>query len=423
MNQPNICYQQDGPAASGLAALASVAAHHGLPVNVASFRQLTGIEAASVEPVILMYAAAKCGLDATPLEGEFEQLPEVPLPAIVTFTGDRYQVLLSVDEASAVVGDTSSGLIQKMSRDDFKAAWTGDIFMLLPNDELPASREQLRRLTGLRFRVARMAGIEPFSLPRIAFVAAVLGWLASIPFARLIALLAGVCVLASLWMAAYPRGCRKCSATSSLSGVLPLPWMGVGFYALLTAAAWAGDGELARLGFLAAGGAHAALVGILFRKKIACYPCLATASVALTGVALTWSTGRDFLLVPVMAVVTWSSLEFAVKTAQEKQRKTLEELEARVLTEPVEKGRAKLVTYTRKECPICLYFKTAIRPALQETFGDALLFDDRDAADLPMGVPLFFISGAVRTKLNEIATEEMFPRLSAEIEAALAAGV
>ena len=81
-----------------------------------------------------------------------------------------------------------------------------------------------------------------------------------------------------------------------------------------------------------------------------------------------------------------------------------------------------MVVYTRADCPICVYFKTVIRPMIEEEFGAVLAIEERDAAKLKLAVPLFFVSGRVRIGLASVATEEMAPKLGAAIQAALDQG-
>lgn len=243
--------QSDMPDAPphGLAALASVARFHGLPVDLAGARTLSGLGQKPLDGVLLLYAARQLGLDATPLEGEFHQLPEVDLPAIVTFGDAQYHVLHSVDPASAVIDDH-----QLLTRADFCARWTG--------------KERLHQLTDPKQRLLAL-----FNTPlRLLFAAAVVGWHVGLFLFTPIQLLTSTAAIASLWLVAFPLGCRKCAAASSLSGSLPLAPLGAAFYAVLTFA------PPHPLVFLAASGAHLAFVSVLWQKRIVCYPCLTIAA-------------------------------------------------------------------------------------------------------------------------------------------------
>ena len=117
---PYLCVKQDTPASSRLAALASVARHHGLPPTLSGLRKLTGVGARATDAILLLFAANKCGFGATPVEGEFDQ-PPGSNPAIVTFTENRFQEIYEIDETSAVVGDPGSGDVTRPQIDSVRA--------------------------------------------------------------------------------------------------------------------------------------------------------------------------------------------------------------------------------------------------------------------------------------------------------------
>src|SRR5690242_9232728 len=85
-------------------------------------------------------------------EGDFEHLPEVPRPNIVTFrrTGNQsvdFMVLYEIDKDSTVIGNTTTGAIQQLSKEDFCSRWNGDAVQILPKQsEFNAVQKQLRDL-------------------------------------------------------------------------------------------------------------------------------------------------------------------------------------------------------------------------------------------------------------------------------------
>lgn len=424
---PSACIAADVVGSSALAALASVMRENGLQVSLTSLRKLAGLGAQGTDGVSMMYAAGKCGFDALPLEGEFDQLPELVLPGIAVFRDDSFQVLYAVDEASARVGDTLTGQVRRLGRDEFVAAWTGDLFQVTPNDGLGAAQERLRRQESSARWLAAMAGVAPVSLPRVLFVVAVMAWVALWFVAGPVAWLTGGCLLASLWMVAFPKGCSKCGATSSVIGKLPLAPAGVAFYGLLTGMAIYGGARPAlSAGLLLASGAHLGLVGILLRKKIACYPCLATAAMAWTATLLTVRhVGWELCLLPASAAATLAAVHFAGKLARYEAATTMMTLAGDVMAEPFAplpggpERQARMVVYSRANCPICAYFKAVIRPVLEEEFGAALVLEERDAEKLNMRVPVFFVTGTARLALASVGTDEMLPRLGAAVQMAL----
>lgn len=424
MNIPSpVCLKQDSRA-SELAALATVSRYYGLPLTLSGIRKLTGFGKQSLDGVQIMGAASQCGFTAVPLEGEFEQLPELPLPGVVVFREAQYQVLFQVDAESALIGDTASGRVERLSRAEFSARWTGDVYQVQPNDGLEAARETLRRLESPWWRLGGLLGIVPFAAGRIFFAISLCVWLAALAWATTLALLTSACLLISLWMAGWPKGCSRCGNSASLAGSLPLPWLGAGFYAALTAAILRDADSLFWPGLLTAAGAHAALAGVLLRHRTLCYPCLglaATAWIAL-GLAFTRHTaGVELWILPVCASVAFAAITFAALAARNEEVAQMMALATSVAADEVNVslGRARLVIYSWKTCPRCIFFKNVVRPLLADSFGDALEIQERDAGRMKVTVPLFFVTGSTRIALAAVPTEEMLPRISEAIQVAL----
>ncbi len=95
----------------------------------------------------------------------------------------------------------------------------------------------------------------------------------------------------------------------------------------------------------------------------------------------------------------------AIQHAKAKETQALADLLAALEAEPTPPV-TRLVFYGRQNCPVCLYFKTAIQPGLVDEFGDSLEIDYRDAASLPIGVPYFFVNGHRKTTVSRVATDE-----------------
>ena len=420
------CVKQDS-ADSALAALATIGLHHGLPVTLPALRELTGFGKQSLESIQLLFAASKCGFTAIPLEGEFDQLPEVALPCIATFRNSQHQVLFDVDASSAIIGDASTGKVTRLTRNDFCQDWTGEVFQVQPNGEIGAARDTLLRLRNPAWVLARALGAVPFAAPRLLFAVLLGAWIAGLFWTPLLAVLTGACLLTSLWMAAYPRGCSRCTATSTLSGSLPVPWVGAGFYALLTAAVLLDARDLVWIGLLAASGAHMALAFILLRNRIACYPCLAIAATAWLALGLEWArlgwtgTRIEILALPAVFIAALLVMSQSSRLASSESQNTVITLAKQVAAElfPGGEGRARLVIYSRKDCPLCIFFRNAVLPGIAEEFGDALKIEERDAASLAVAVPIFFVSGLTHVALLGVPTEEMLPRISESILTAL----
>lgn len=374
--------------ASALAALARLFEHHGLPLGPDGIRRATGLAQPDLDPVLLLYTARQCGFEALPLAGGFDDLPELPLPAIVVLHGDQYRVLETLHPDGVTLDNAT-----RLSREEFERQWTGDVFAVTPDPEAAAQRQTLlANATPLR-RAARTLGLAPFQPARLLFLAA-LPLIAVSP-------LIGFNLAASLWMAAFPRGCSKCRANASLSGGIPLPWLGAATYAVLLAFP-------NPLLLWAAAGTHAALVARLAQARSACYPCLAIALSAWTATALT--NELHPLIATAAAAATYAALAFANRRADQQTTKTLEQIVANAATNEA----PRLVVYTRRQCPVCFYFKTLVKPALAEVYT----VDEHDAAALPISVPLFVLTGPKPRILPEMATDEMLDTLAAALEPA-----
>ena len=199
------------------------------------------------------------------------------------------------------------------------------------------------------------------------------------------------------------------------------------FYGALTGAIVSGDraGLAVWLGLLAASGAHLALVLLLWRNRIACYPCLGIAALAwiATGIA-SKGFGLELLAMPAAFGVALLAISHARRLGLLDAQDQLLKLGQRVWAEPEPEagqaaGAARLVVYGWKTCPYCAFFKDVVRPLIEEEFGPALVIEERDAAKLKIIAPVFLINGVTRITLAAVPTEEMHERDSAAIHGAL----
>jgi hypothetical protein len=222
-----------------------------------------------------------------------------------------------------------------------------------------------------------------FGIPS-AFLVAVLAWAGGALVATAISLLVGICLLLSLWMAAYPAGCRRCGTTAALSGSVPLPWMGAVFYGAILLA----PRDLVWPALVTASGAH----------LIACYICLGTAVMAWLAAGLAWNAnaGWEWLLLPAGFALTLAAIALGRRLAANERQSALLKLAQSVAAEVAPDGKARLIVYGRKGCPLCVYFKLVVLPVMAEEYGDALEIEERDAGPANIAVPLFLVNGTVR---------------------------
>ncbi len=119
----------------GAAALASIARYYRVPLGLQQLRELTGTDRAGTNLLGLRQAAEGLGFAAQGVKGEFEQIVELPLPAIAhvrtTDNNLHFVVLFQVRSKGVVVGDPARG-VEKWSREDFARRWTGHLLLMVP---------------------------------------------------------------------------------------------------------------------------------------------------------------------------------------------------------------------------------------------------------------------------------------------------
>src|SRR5258707_11554447 len=88
--------RQSDSSECGAAALATVAQHYQLPIGLQQLRDLTGTDRAGTTLLALLHAAERLGFAAQGVQGTFDDLGELPLPAIahVHRDGQRHFVVL-----------------------------------------------------------------------------------------------------------------------------------------------------------------------------------------------------------------------------------------------------------------------------------------------------------------------------------------
>mgnify|MGYP001304980230 FL=1 len=110
----------------GAAALETVALHHRIPVVLQKLRELTGTEQSGTNLQGLADAAEDLGLSSQAVQGPYEALSQVPLPAIAHTTNDEgeghFVVLHRVRPGSVIVADPARG-VRKLSREEFCQCW------------------------------------------------------------------------------------------------------------------------------------------------------------------------------------------------------------------------------------------------------------------------------------------------------------
>lgn len=391
----------------------------------------------------LLLAASKCGLEAVPLEGEFADLVEVALPGVVVFRGEGealdFMVLLEVDAESASIADTLRGEVRRLSRESFTERWTGDVVQISVDARAVAALAA--ELTALRdpwIRRGRRLGLLPFTRTRLLFLAGVVaaGLGVGVPDAADPWLRATVALAASLslWLALFGGGCRSCSRAARLVGSLPLAAAGAAAYGGMLAALVLLPGE--HLGYCgwflaAAAGAHLHLVALLLRSGQRCLPCFVVAAAvirATIAAMLTFAVSPLFMAIVLIfgyGVTRWIAAIARrfddLELADGATRLALRTLEEPLADTP---GRARLIVYKREGCFSCVFYETAVRRALAQEFGEALVLEERALGPAHnVAAPLFVVRGSVDFLIDGFGADDMHARLCAVIRLALQPGL
>lgn len=130
-----VCVRQGDQSDCGPAALATIALHHGLRVSRERLRDVSGTDRVGTSLLGLLKGAERLGLRGRAVKGDWAGLASVPLPAIAhvkTKEGlGHYVVIHRVLADAVIVADPASG-IERWTRAEFSARWTGYALLLAP---------------------------------------------------------------------------------------------------------------------------------------------------------------------------------------------------------------------------------------------------------------------------------------------------
>lgn len=227
----------------------------------------------------------------------------------------------------------------------------------------------------------------------------------------------------SAWAAWGGPGCRSCEGASELLGGRNVAVLGVLYYGILLGASLlCGPSVFVYSGVGVAAGIHAGLVSVLIQSQILCVPCIVTAvsaAVALVAaiVAEPANAFRASLILPgaALAVQSWVLLTGAVPAVTQTRASAERVAHDELASAPVERGKVRMMIYTRPDCGYCIELEQDVLPALERRFGARLRVELRSAEKLP-GIPTPTI---ILTGSN---SRRMFPGLppKEELERAIA---
>jgi ABC-type bacteriocin/lantibiotic exporter with double-glycine peptidase domain len=137
--------RQSGDNDCGLAALATVAAHHGVPVDYQALAGQVLLDPDGTDLLTLSRLAARLGFRARGVKASYDAIGSCPLPAIVQLrrrgSGDGHFVVLHRwTSHSVVIADPAKGL-RTCSRKSFCRRLTGYLLLLQPpaDDRAPVA--------------------------------------------------------------------------------------------------------------------------------------------------------------------------------------------------------------------------------------------------------------------------------------------
>jgi hypothetical protein len=230
-----------------------------------------------------------------------------------------------------------------------------------------------------------------------------------------------VAALLAFWASVGKTGCESCQGASEILPGKTLATMGTIYYGVLfLAALFTGPTLFVYSGVMIAAGIHGPLLALLVQAKLFCAPCILTAmavalAVVMTVVLAPSNAWRGSLLLPGTAFVfqTWILFSGAVPLQAETRASVSRIAQDELVSPPVERGKAKMVVYTRPDCGYCMELERDVLPGIVREFGSRLAVERRSAEALPgIPTPTIILTGAERRRL--------FPGLPAEEDLRLA---
>ncbi len=163
---PTPVVRQTTGADCGAACLAMILGTFGKNVSLAQVREALGIARDGVNAHGMAQVAERHGLRAQGVSLELEDMPALPLPAILHWDFNHFVVLTRWTRRGGVILDPAAGE-RTLSREDFDASFTGVALIFEPGarfEEQPAPRREWRRylshLTGAKAALAKVFGIS-----------------------------------------------------------------------------------------------------------------------------------------------------------------------------------------------------------------------------------------------------------------------
>lgn len=142
------CVKQHDQSSCGAAALATISLYYKRAINFHQIRDLAGTDQIGTNFLGLKDAAERLGFEAIGVEGEYEEIPEVPLPAVAHVVNadglGHFVVLFEINKKGVIVADPAHG-IEKLTKEEFCQKWTKRLLLLTPRDDFEEAGDGLTK--------------------------------------------------------------------------------------------------------------------------------------------------------------------------------------------------------------------------------------------------------------------------------------
>jgi ABC-type bacteriocin/lantibiotic exporter with double-glycine peptidase domain len=138
----------------GAAALAMILRYHGDDVSLADVKELAPASRDGLSALGIMSAARQCGLAVRAVRVEADELPMVPLPAILYWKSEHFVVLERLrGEREADLVDPAAGR-RRISSDELASCFS-EVALCFERDEAPARKRRARKAELTPWMVAK----------------------------------------------------------------------------------------------------------------------------------------------------------------------------------------------------------------------------------------------------------------------------
>jgi len=128
-SDPGATSDSTGAVDTGLTCLLILARFYDLPADGSQLRHQFAQSGKLLSDTDLLRAAKHLGLKAGLVKSEWAKLPGTPFPAVAKRTDGRYVVLAKIDGDKALIQDPVEGRPLVLARQQFEAAWTGELLL------------------------------------------------------------------------------------------------------------------------------------------------------------------------------------------------------------------------------------------------------------------------------------------------------